>query len=392
MSDAMNRTAERERTITVRRPEAVARASDERSDCVITASAGTGKTYTLEHLVLDAVLDGTPIEEILVVTFTRRAAAEMRKRIRDRLQGMLADYEEGSGEETGEGGAWEVGSREAARVRDALRDLGDASITTIHAFCQEILDSHPLEAGVSFDAELADSDELFEDAFFTVLREEIARDDGHRDLLRAYLEDRDLDNLKSNLADLLGRGAELETGELEPDEVRERVSHVDWSEDEVDLPPERARRVTAWDTFAPLVEDEVERLKRRRDAVTYDDLVARVADSVEASADGEGLLGSLRDRFSVALVDEFQDTDPDQWRIFREVFLESDEHRLYLIGDRKQSIFSFRGADLRAYESAKDHLLERTGEEPVVLGRNWRSTPRFLEALDNLLLEGGYFG
>src|SRR5580700_971388 len=106
---------------------------------VIEASAGTGKTYTIEHLVVDLLMPGgVKIEEILVLTFTERAAAELRKRIRGVLVKILEDDGAGEGagdQHRGEGDSfWSIDDRDRKNLARALFSLDKATIGTIHGF------------------------------------------------------------------------------------------------------------------------------------------------------------------------------------------------------------------------------------------------------------------
>jgi exodeoxyribonuclease V beta subunit len=98
------------------------------------------------------------------------------------------------------------------------------------------------------------------------------------------------------------------------------------------------------------LEDKIEKWKRDRGLLSFDDLLCQTAAAVtNEGAGGEALRKSLGDAFDAALIDEFQDTDPVQFEIFRKLFGNTGKHWLYLIGDPKQSIYRFRGADLEAY-------------------------------------------
>ena len=97
---------------------------------------------------------------------------------------------------------------------------------------------------------------------------------------------------------------------------------------------------------------------------SFDDLLSVTADAVSRQDRvGESLRESLRRSFQVAMIDEFQDTDPVQFTIFRELFANTGQHWLFLIGDPKQSIYRFRGADLKPISS-------------LVMRRVGKSTPR----------------
>ncbi len=141
-------------------------AIDPTKHVVIEASAGTGKTYTLEHLVAELVIvHRVPLEQILVVTFTDKATREMRERVRDTLRRVL-DTETSVGPETP---AWEIDADARGRVADALAVFDRAPISTIHAFCQRVLTENAFDCARLLRQEQVESREVFGDAF----REEI---------------------------------------------------------------------------------------------------------------------------------------------------------------------------------------------------------------------------
>ena len=123
-----------------------------------------------------------------------------------------------------------------------------------------------------------------------------------------------------------------------------------------------------------------EELPRRQQAAgewSYDDLLQQLAQALETEG-GVRLAGLLQRRYPAALVDEFQDTDPLQYRILTHIYGDG-RHSLFLVGDPKQAIYSFRGADIFAYLQARARV-----EEPYSLARNWRSTPQLISALNTL--------
>ncbi|WP_149195617.1 UvrD-helicase domain-containing protein [Luteimonas suaedae] len=144
----------------------------------------------------------------------------------------------------------------------------------------------------------------------------------------------------------------------------------------------------------------VDRFKQQQRVQTYDDLIDRVADvfDIDASDDGEltpqararadALVAALRRQYRVALVDEFQDTDPRQWRIFERVFgAASGAPALFVIGDPKQAIYGFRGGDVETYLAAK-----ASAEEAPALSLNFRSRPGLLRAIAALYAQADAAG
>ncbi|HET9092290.1 MAG TPA: UvrD-helicase domain-containing protein, partial [Acidimicrobiales bacterium] len=127
------------------------------------------------------------------------------------------------------------------------------------------------------------------------------------------------------------------------------------------------------------VRREVDHRLRDGNLLTFDDLLVRLKNTLSDSHRGAMAAAHLRSRYSVVLVDEFQDTDPIQWAVVRSAF-GTGETRLVLIGDPKQAIYAFRGADVYSYLEAA-----RVAEHRFTLGTNWRSDADLLAALDSFL-------
>jgi exodeoxyribonuclease V beta subunit len=125
------------------------------------------------------------------------------------------------------------------------------------------------------------------------------------------------------------------------------------------------------------VRAELERRKQDVNTQSFDDLLQRLDDALNGAGADE-LAAKLRRRFPVALVDEFQDTDPVQYRIFNAIYRVGGA--LFLVGDPKQAIYGFRGADVFAYVRAKDSM----GGDGYTLSVNRRSSPALVRAI-NLL-------
>ena len=126
------------------------------------------------------------------------------------------------------------------------------------------------------------------------------------------------------------------------------------------------------------IREAVAREKRRRGELGFDDMLSRL-DSALQSANGEALATAIRTRFPVAMIDEFQDTDPQQYRIFRRIWHRQPESGLLLIGDPKQAIYAFRGADIFTYMKARDEV-----NALYTLDTNWRSAPGMVESVNQL--------
>jgi len=130
-------------------------------------------------------------------------------------------------------------------------------------------------------------------------------------------------------------------------------------------------------------------LKRARNLVGFDDLIASVHAALSGAA-GDRLAALLRAHYPAALVDEFQDTDPRQWDIFRRIYVgaaaRAADTALFLIGDPKQAIYRFRGGDVHTY-----HAAAASADSTVALSANFRSRPRVLDAIAAVFARGGEF-
>ncbi len=130
-------------------------------------------------------------------------------------------------------------------------------------------------------------------------------------------------------------------------------------------------------TLLDSLREELDKRLQLLNVLSFDDLISRLSEALH-SEKGALLTAELQQRFEVALIDEFQDTDDSQWHIFSSLFAAPSQY-LYLIGDPKQAIYKFRGADIYSYLDAQKHA-----EHQFTLGHNWRSHPQLVEAVNAL--------
>ena len=126
------------------------------------------------------------------------------------------------------------------------------------------------------------------------------------------------------------------------------------------------------------IREAVAREKRRRGELGFDDMLSRLDDALRGDS-GEALASAIRQRFPVAMIDEFQDTDPQQYRIFRRIWRRQPDTALLLIGDPKQAIYAFRGADIFTYMKARGDVAAH-----YTLDTNWRSAPGMVQSVNRL--------
>jgi hypothetical protein len=159
----------------------------------IEASAGTGKTFTLEHLIVDLIVRaGARLDEILVLTFTEKATLEMRERVRDTLVALVhagpSDPRVDPLDPSGTANVWSLDEAALARLSEAVAGFEAASIHTIHGYCQRVLKEHAFRSRGLFEQVLTDTRSHFRRAVRAVLREALRPGDPAHAVLRAALQ------------------------------------------------------------------------------------------------------------------------------------------------------------------------------------------------------------
>lgn len=443
---------------------------------VIEASAGTGKTYAISHLVPKLLLDGsaTRLGEILLVTFTNDAARELSARVRRVLEKLHAPP--APDEELRDEGLHRLRAAFGAeRVREvagrALLDLDLLGVSTIHSFCKSVLqtegtlcglptvpelipdsdaiveqvlrdhwesrlaahalpaaiasagkwepgedlaflrtalpleDFTPLPAAESFTARLEGIDTLRR-GFTTEVCDEL---DGVLSQVVDWTQKAPAPGVRSGLAAALG-GAAFFTAVQHAAKVPDWISGRNKAGKVLKHAAECCRAVelattlvgaldaARWDfrieCLAAVRRATTEALAAARQ-ITYDGLIGTLSAALRGPH-APTLIGRLRARFRVALIDESQDTDDRQFEIFRKIFVDPPESsgRLVLIGDPKQAIYAFRGADVNTYLAAKELAADRVypltrtfrSPEPLV-----RATNALFSREGSLLKEGLHF-
>lgn len=317
---------------------------------LLEASAGTGKTYTIAALTARYLAEqGLDVSHLLLITFGNHAAGEMRTRVFTRLQAIVDEMDRiAQGLPIPEGRVEDPVARllaegdaplHRARLAEAVARFSEATILTTHAFCQAMLyelgilgDWDPAETVGSDPIELAR--ECATDVYLRLFRTAETPDITPRDALR------------------IGEAACTTSLPLLPQEG----PHAD---------------------YASAVRELYAHRKAVQGVCTFDDVTTRLRELLTDATTGEAVARELRRRFSVVLVDEFQDTDPDQWAILRAAFVGRARPTI-LIGDPKQSIYGFRGADLGSYLAARKHA------QTASLGTNFRTDKPLVDGVVEL--------
>ena len=333
---------------------------------LVAASAGTGKTYNIQNIYVRLVAEGgLRVPEIQVMTYTEAATKELR----DRIRRVLSDFSHYLAGETGGMKPDEVerlgklhccinsnvpdGNVIRMRIELALMEFDQAAISTIHGFCRRALVRFAFETDSAFRAE-------FEDNKKSDLTER-ARDWWRTERKRVP------DDLCGALSldKLNGYAAALS-------------QKADW---QVKGSGDRGEAYLL--ACAKDIAEAYETDRSARETQTFDDLLRGLREALRNKDKGSVLAARLRDEFKAVLVDEFQDTDPVQYDIFRLVFLDpTAEPRptLFFVGDPKQAIYSFRGGDIYTYKQAVE--TDDVKDNAYRLNLNFRSTSRIIDAVN----------
>ncbi|MFZ1925416.1 MAG: UvrD-helicase domain-containing protein [Solirubrobacteraceae bacterium] len=334
-----------ERRLTDEQERAVA---SRQGSLLLAAGAGSGKTSVLVERFVRAVReDGVAPGRILAITFTERAAGELRQRVRARML--------------------ELGEREAARETEA------ANVCTFHSFCARLLRIHPLQAGVE------PGFEILEEGIATRLRI-LAFSDALGDFLAGERQQA-VDLAAAYGADplrvmVLGAYAQLRSqGQAQPRLPSEpRQKSLNLSDADADA-------LVACELIGELLErfgaSYAER-KHARGALDFDDLELNARALLQAHAD---VRESWAERFQLLMVDEFQDSNPRQLQVLAAL----DRDNLFTVGDELQSIYGFRHADVGLFRERRERLARDASS--LELTNNFRSLPPILSAVKRIFSE-----
>ncbi|POH72309.1 ATP-dependent helicase [Arthrobacter glacialis] len=334
---------------------------------LVIAGAGSGKTTTMADRVVWLVANGLVLpEEILGVTFTRKAAGELAARIRGQLAklGTLAR-------------SGQVELAPAAAARDAL----EPKVSTYHSYASGIVTDYGLRLGIERDAVVMGAAEAWQLASEVVE----AHDGAHEHFTAAK------STLIQSVMDLAGECAEHLQ---DPAHVKNVIEDYVSSFEALPYIAETAKPATATvkkqldvlrtrASVTALVQSYAE-AKRRRNVLDYGDLVAlaaRIAQDVPHAGEME------RQRYKVVLLDEFQDTSHAQLQLFAQLF--GGGHPVTAVGDPHQSIYGFRGASAgQLFRFPEIFLKSDGGYAPTAeLTIAWRNSAHILAAANVMSAE-----
>ncbi|MAB67996.1 MAG: exodeoxyribonuclease V subunit beta [Bacteroidetes bacterium] len=441
---------------------------------LVEASAGTGKTYNITSLYVRAIIEqNLSPSKILVLTFTEDATAELKHRIRSRIQECISVLRGQRKEKDSFLEVIKKGNSQQAleRLEAALFTFDEAVISTIHGFCQKLLREYSLEFNVQSDFEiLTDITDILQENVDSIWRDfiRINSDSEEGRSLISYFKKEGInpDSLLSLIRNILNKPyAVIKPDTIKNVESNEILSSIKssfrqiqnrWDTDKAELKEiilsgklngtkyntkkfkGYLQDLNEWinQTNTPLigtdklnyfgatgiitsvkkafqseissnadlpeicvlidnyieisekmefirtdflkktiseVREKTSIQKEKENALSFDDLLEKVNENLSPY-----LQKKIADKYVVALIDEFQDTDPTQYSIFRKIF-DNSNSSLFMIGDPKQAIYSFRGADLFTYfQATKDVETNRK----YSLDHNYRSTKEMISAVN----------
>lgn len=393
-------------------------AKELKEDVVLMAGAGTGKTQVLTNRFLNILKSNEKLENILAITFTKKAAADMKRKIKNAI--LESDDEV---------------------LKESYKYFSKASIYTIHGFCSEIISKNPTIAGIDTGymiLESQDTEKLLVESIKKVIKNNLKSDVLHeilvetkrittefieRELLNTYYDIKNLgysiDDLRlktqntissmaktdfSNLIELLNEYEKNLNGRnkfkifyLQPEfqdflknpeidflsEIKNNLGTSKGSEEilkdikleiqrlELNLEHKNEKYVELVSELLKQVEIEFKKSKQNLNALDYDDLQEYAIKVLE----------EIKTNYNYVMVDEFQDTNHTQVRILDLLKEKNKKLNLFVVGDPKQSIYSFRGGSIETYYNYIDKM-QKQGAKVLELSENYRSSKRLIDGFN----------
>jgi len=438
---------------------------DTKKSAFIEASAGTGKTYTIQQIVAKLLFEGLQLDKILLVTYTEKAAGELKDRIRKKILEVIETGNLNKDDSLKIANS-QIAASQIEKFKDELEKIQNAPIFTIHSFCNSTLKEFSFLAKVPQSLSLIGNSEL--DSFLDkYIRDEfpkieyfrknvnsfkndeiknaikrafekyyldsngnenaeiisLEKEDEIKNLLKATkIEDffvidgfkenyetlkNYVDNIPStetensilkykeflseieNLSDLNEKLNSLFNGHIfQEKKFDSKAFAFETFNNFKDIKKSLKNKKENYDKsvfFQEFLTENLEKIflswqkeKDERKIQTFTDMLTKVHEAI--CEENSPLKNALREKYSVAIIDEFQDTNQLQWDIFEKIFLVNDGiHRIFVVGDPKQSIFSFQGTDLNVYKNATEKI-----SNSYSLVKNYRSTNSIINACNSL--------
>ena len=397
---------------------------------LIEASAGTGKTHTIIELVKTLILEKEiKPENILIVTFTEKAAGELKERISKKLEEIIN---------------LNTQDKKNELAKNAFNNINRFEINTIHGFCYKIIKDFPFEIGYPFENKIVNNEDIVRDSFYRYLRKDIFKDFKDEIKLKKLLEiigfleentESQIENILTyilRISYLFPLNLEVYSEEeilsildslyLNIEELKERIKDEKINSktkksilDKLNRIKDTNNKLEVYENIQDIRENVIQEIdeyilrfnnlknlfinyiaqrtlshtkkfKKDNALITFDDMIHNV---YKALKENKRFVEILQNKYIYGFIDEFQDTDFIQWKIFKRIFIESPKNRIILIGDPKQSIYSFRNADINTYFEAKKEI-EKNGYI-ANLNTNYRSIKQLVNCYNKIFSENNFF-
>ena len=345
---------------------------------IVEAAAGTGKTNSLIKRVLNLVKNGKRLDRIVAITFTEKAAADLKEKLQKEL---TAQNDE--------------------NCKKAISLLEKMHVSTIHSFCASLLRERPVEAKIDPNFEIADelmASILKEEVWDEWLEKTLNTDDpAIRNLLEKEVKIERVSEFKSEVLENYHLLEEM--GVFNDDSIDEKIRKFIKSHATADEKKKENKENTNNELLLGMIiklgdyVNEYRRAKRERNFLDFDDILLITRNLLKSNIE---VREYFKEKFDCLLVDEFQDTDPLQTEI---VFflaekkgksaenwdkVEIQPGRLFIVGDPKQSIYRFRRADVEMYEEAKNVM---GGENILFFSKNFRCAKSIVDGVNSRFRE-----
>ncbi len=406
----------------------------------LTASAGTGKTFAIEHVVCRLIVEGVTIDKILITTFTRAGARDLTRRIHANLLSSLNDPPDY---------LKFLGNDPFIAIKNAITAIDNVQIYTIHSFCHKMLSEFAFEAKISSPRYDSESDKFanndIELAILDTLRSTLNDNEFSQAQLSRMITqfNRDLSKYVKKMTTLLETDPIISGLEPYNSLYDKFIDLTDKSMKDylIDIAPLYKGMTNNKKNIHPLILEQIDAIENRNldelilskpsifDLLTTDNLkknvnlpmtnfpineianivkkasnpisiFLRMAKKVQAKLLDKDVKNSnklitmmaekidspkfkdvVKNKYEACIIDEFQDTDKLQWKIFYNLFFDSTR-LFFIVGDPKQSIYLFRNADLPTFISAKDKF-----PNIYSLPTNYRSNKNIITSLNSLFDE-----
>ncbi|MDY6820199.1 MAG: UvrD-helicase domain-containing protein [Deferribacterota bacterium] len=357
---------------------------------VIEASAGTGKTFSIECLFIKFILEcNFELKSILVITFTKRATNELKDRLYKRLKISL-EYLKNKNRYNANDPLYKYlekindKNQSIPKLELAFNNFDEASIHTIHSFCDRTLKEFPFESGVTFNRELfGDDDYYIRQAVYDFWRNQIFSLPPN-----IYNKIQEISNINSFLRIDIGGLINLAKEVIRYPKAKREIlfnHNIIYEREENKLNKLKSEKfddanedalIMLRAKFLEYIDKAVDSIKQNSNQITFNDQLKDLYNALEDN--NTVLLNKIRNKYNALIVDEFQDTDILQYNILKNIFFNTNK-KVFLIGDPKQSIYKFRGADIYIYLEAINEAAYK-----YCLDTNFRSTKNLINAYNTL--------